>query len=115
MWPPTGVPQTGFVGLMKDPQSEDKTNASQESQAREKGAHAKQPTSKPNTERFNKKAEVVAMMKRAKDATLAEIMAARSGRRTPGAAVKYPRQRARREDRIIQENADDERMYKIAR
>ena len=35
----------------------------------------KKPVSKPRAERANKKAEVIAMMKRAKGATLAEIMA----------------------------------------
>ena len=37
---------------------------------------AKKPASKPKADRANKKAEVVALMKRAKGATLAEIMAA---------------------------------------
>ena len=36
----------------------------------------KKPGSKPTTERANKKAEVIDMMKRAKGATLAEIMKA---------------------------------------
>jgi hypothetical protein len=40
-----------------------------------KPARAKKAASKPSTERSNKKAEVIAMMKRAKGATLAEIMA----------------------------------------
>ena len=35
---------------------------------------AKKTASKPKTERANKKAEVIALMKRAKGATLAEIM-----------------------------------------
>jgi hypothetical protein len=37
---------------------------------------AKKPTGKPKTDRANKKAEVIEMMKRAKGATLAEIMKA---------------------------------------
>jgi hypothetical protein len=37
---------------------------------------AKKPAAKPKTDRTNKKAEVIAMMKRAKGATLAEIMKA---------------------------------------
>jgi Protein of unknown function (DUF3489) len=37
---------------------------------------AKKTASKPNTGRANKKAEVIALMKRAKGATLAEIVAA---------------------------------------
>jgi len=39
-----------------------------------KSAAAKKPASKPKPERANKKAEVIALMKRAKGATLAEIM-----------------------------------------
>ena len=41
-----------------------------------KNARAKKPAAKSKTDRTNKKAEVIAMMKRAKGATLAEIMAA---------------------------------------
>jgi len=37
---------------------------------------SKKPASKPKTDRANKKAEVIAMMKRAKGATLVEIMVA---------------------------------------
>ena len=39
-------------------------------------ARAKKPADKPKEDRANKKAEVIAMMKRAKGATLAEIMEA---------------------------------------
>jgi hypothetical protein len=41
-----------------------------------KAARAKKPASKPKADRTNKKAEVIAMMKRAKGATLPEIMKA---------------------------------------
>jgi hypothetical protein len=41
-----------------------------------KAGRAKKPTSKPKADGTNKKAEVIAMMKRAKGATLAEIMKA---------------------------------------
>jgi hypothetical protein len=40
-----------------------------------KKSRAKKPASKPKADRANKKAEVIALMKRAKGATLAEIMA----------------------------------------
>ena len=40
------------------------------------GRAAKKASAKPKADRTNKKAEVIAMMKRAKGATLAEIMAA---------------------------------------
>jgi hypothetical protein len=39
-----------------------------------KVSRAKKPAAKPKTDRTNKKADVIAMMKRAKGATLAEIM-----------------------------------------
>ena len=39
-----------------------------------KKARSNKPAGKPKTDRTNKKAEVIAMMKRAKGATLAEIM-----------------------------------------
>jgi hypothetical protein len=41
-----------------------------------KAAHGKKSPAKPKADRANKKAEVIAMMKRAKGATLAEIMKA---------------------------------------
>jgi hypothetical protein len=41
-----------------------------------KARAAKKPTAKPKADRTNKKAEVIAMMKRAKGATLGEIMKA---------------------------------------
>ena len=41
-----------------------------------KASRAKKPAAKPKTDRANKKAEVIEMMKRAKGATLAEIMKA---------------------------------------
>jgi hypothetical protein len=41
-----------------------------------KAGRAKKPAEKPKAERQNKKADVIAMMKRAKGATLGEIMKA---------------------------------------
>ena len=43
-----------------------------------KAGRTKKAAGKPNADRANKKAEVIAMMKRAKGATLAEIMKATS-------------------------------------
>jgi len=43
-----------------------------------KAGRTKKAAGKPNADRANKKAEVIAMMKRAKSATLAEIMKARN-------------------------------------
>jgi len=53
-----------------------KTKRTKIAKPAKKAAHAKKPASKPKTDRANKKAEVIAMMKRAKGATLAEIMSA---------------------------------------
>ena len=44
--------------------------------ATKKQAASKKPASKPKADRSNKRAEVIALMKRAKGATLAEIMKA---------------------------------------
>jgi hypothetical protein len=59
--------------------AEDKAQAHKESQACEESTACREtgkPASKPKTERANKKADVISMMKRAKGATEAEIMAA---------------------------------------
>jgi Protein of unknown function (DUF3489) len=50
--------------------------AGKKAKVAKKAARAKKPAAKPNADRTNKKAEVIAMMKRAKVATLAEIMKA---------------------------------------
>ena len=55
-----------------------KTKRTKIAKPAKKAAHAKKPASKPKTDRANKKAEVIAMMKRAKGVTLAEIMEATS-------------------------------------
>ena len=64
-----------------------------------KGKPAKKPASAKKPERANKKAEVIAMMKRAKGATLAEIVAGAHRARLR----QHPGQQGRREDRIVQE------------
>jgi len=53
-----------------------KRKAANKTKLAKKAGQVKKPASKPKTDRANKKAEVIAMMKRAKGATLAEIMAA---------------------------------------
>ena len=58
------------------PQPKTKRTAAKKAKPAKKAARAKKPASKPKADRANKKAEVIAMMKRAKGATLAEIMAA---------------------------------------
>ena len=49
--------------------------ASKKTKPAKKASQAKKAAGKPAAERTNKKAEVIALMKRAKGATLAEIMA----------------------------------------
>ena len=59
---------------------------------------------KPKTERANKKAEVVALMKRAKGATLAEIVKTTGWQpHTIRGFVSILRQQGRRENRIVEE------------
>jgi len=53
-----------------------KAKAAKKAKLAKKAAPAKKATGKPKSDGINKKAEVIAMMKRAKGATLAEIMAA---------------------------------------
>jgi hypothetical protein len=56
-------------------QPKTKRPAAKKAKAAKKPARAKKPAGKPKADSANKKAEVIAMMKRAKGATLAEIMA----------------------------------------
>jgi hypothetical protein len=50
--------------------------ASKNAKPAKKASRAKKPAAKPKADRTNKKAEVIAMMKRAKGATLPEIIKA---------------------------------------
>ena len=52
-----------------------KTKRTKKAKPAKKAARAGKPASKPKADRANKKAEVIALMKRAKGGTLAEIMA----------------------------------------
>ena len=52
-----------------------KTKRTKKAKPAKKAARAGKPASKPKADRANKKAAVIALMKRAKGATLAEIMA----------------------------------------
>ena len=62
---------------MEAPQAKRKRPAAKKAKAANKAARAKRAAGKPMADRSNKKAEVIALMKRAKGATLAEIMEAR--------------------------------------
>ena len=56
------------------PQPKPKRTPAKKAKPAKKAGRAKKPASKPKADRANKKAEVIALMKRAKGATLAEIM-----------------------------------------
>jgi Protein of unknown function (DUF3489) len=58
------------------PQPKTKRAPAKKAKPAKKAGPAKKQATKPKADRANKKAEVIAMMKRAKGATLAEIMAA---------------------------------------
>ena len=63
---------------------------------------AKKAAGKPKSDGINKKAEVIAMMKRAKGATLAEIMEATGWQKhTVRGFGQHPRKEGRRENRIV--------------
>ena len=80
-----------------------------------KAGRVKKPASKPNTERANKKAEVIALMKRAKGATLAEIMAATEWQaHTVRGCVSILGSKGG-EQVESSKNAAGERVYKIAK
>jgi hypothetical protein len=57
------------------PQQKMKRVPAKKAKPAKKAGRAGKPASKPKADRANKKAEVIALMKRAKGATLAEIMA----------------------------------------
>ena len=58
------------------PRPKGKRTPAKKAKPAKKAGRAKKPATKPKADRANKKAEVIALMKRAKGATLAEIMAA---------------------------------------
>jgi hypothetical protein len=69
-----------------------------------KAGRAKKAAAKPKAERANKKAAVIAMMKRAKGETLPEIMKATGWQpHTVRGFVSHPREQGRGEDRVDQE------------
>jgi hypothetical protein len=69
-----------------------------------KAGRAKKTAGKPKTDRTNKKAEVIAMMKRAKSATLEEIVKATGWQpHTVRGFVSILGSKGRREDRVVQE------------
>jgi hypothetical protein len=80
-----------------------------------KAPQAKKAAGKPKADRANKKAEVIAMMKRAKGATLAEIMAVTKWQaHTVRGFVSILGSKGG-ENVESSKSADGERTYKIAR
>jgi hypothetical protein len=57
-------------------QQKGKSKAAKKAKPAKKARRAKKPATKPKSDRTSKKAEVIALMKRTKGATLAEIMKA---------------------------------------
>ena len=97
------------------PQAKGKRKPTKKNKPANKGARTRKPAGKPNTERANKKAEVIAMMKRAKGATLAEIMAAMNWQaHTVRGFVSILGSKGG-EKIESSKNADGERLYKIAK
>ena len=85
------------------PKKAAKGKPAKKAKAAKKAKPAKK-SDKPAAERTNKKAEVIAMMKRAKGATLAEIMEATGWQKhTVRGFGQHPRKEGRRENRIVQE------------
>ena len=80
-----------------------------------KVGRAKKPAAKPKADRTNKQAEVIEMMKRAKGATLPEIMKATAGSRTRSASSSAGHWE-RKMGLALESNKreDGEELYKIA-
>lgn len=64
--------EPGNIAGMEEPQVNRKRTSTKPAKAAKK-AHPAKKAGKPKADRANKKAEVIAMMKRAKGATLAEV------------------------------------------
>jgi hypothetical protein len=67
-----------------------RTQTRQDGQATRKCGRGRKPAAKPKADRTNKKAEVIAMMKRSKGATLPEIMKVTGKPRKADAQKKLP-------------------------
>jgi hypothetical protein len=97
------------------PQAKGKRMAAMRAKPAKKVGRAKKPVTKPKAERANKKAEVIAMMKRAKGATLAEIMEA-SGWQAHTVRGFVSILASKGGEKVeSSKSADGERTYKIAR
>ena len=83
--------------------------------AAKRADRAKKLARKPKTDGTNKKAEVIAMMKRAKGATLTEIMKAIDWQPPQGAGLRQHPGQQGGEKIESSKNAAAERTYKIGR
>ena len=100
---------------MEAPQPKTKRTSAKRAKGAKKASGGKKGASKPKTDRTNKKAEVIAMMKRAKGATLAEIMAATNWQaHTVRGFVSILRSKGG-EKIESSKNTAGERAYKIAK
>src|SRR5258708_302672 len=89
--------------------------SAKKAKAAKKTPRAKKPADKPKADRTNKKAEVIAMMKRTKGVTLAEIMKATSWQaHTVRGFVSILGSKGG-EKIESSKNAASERVYKIAK
>ena len=97
------------------PATNGKRKPAKKTKPAKKAARPKKPASKPKSDRTNKKAEVIAMMKRAKGATLAEIMKATGWQsHTVRGFVSILGSKGR-ENIESSKNAAGERTYKIGK
>jgi len=86
------------------PKPKGKRKSAKKAKPAKKPARAKKRASQAKTDRTNKKADVIAMMKRAKGATLPEIMKATDWQpHTIRWLRQHPRQQRRGNDRLVQE------------
>jgi len=93
--PDTSTPQ---------PQAKGRRTAAKKTKPAKKARQPKKAAGKPPADRANKKAEVIAMMKRAKGATLPEIMKATGLAAAHSAWLRqHPGQQGRAEHRVVQE------------
>jgi hypothetical protein len=98
-----------------DPQPKGKRTTAKKAKTARKARQPKKTGHKPKAERANKKAEVIAMMKRAKGMTLAEIMTATGWQ--PHTVRGFVSILGSKGGEKIEssKSADGERTYKIAK
>lgn len=97
------------------PQAKSKRTAAKKAKPAKKVSRAKKPASKPKADRANKKAEMIAMMKSAKGATLAESVEATGWRAHTVRGFVTILGSKGGEKIETSKSADGERSYKIAR